>query len=151
MEKLIDGRVKEQFKKDYAMLDVALSDVLTRGTYPNAFYSDEVNALVFNSIRESSKGNTPYLDKQMLKLEEITQQDSKYFILSATAPLLCTSDRSVTNKDKFLNVIKDISFDSQLISEFQAMHGSQLEMEGKINALRVLSTVQLMKSRSVVL
>jgi hypothetical protein len=70
--------------------------------YQDAYYSDEVNPLVFNSICECSKGNTHYLDKQMLKLEEITRQCSKYFMLSITAPLLCTSDRSMADEDKFL-------------------------------------------------
>jgi hypothetical protein len=57
-------------------------------------------------------------------------------MLSTTAPLLCTSDISIANQDKFLTIIEGISSDTQLIGEFQTMYRAQLEMVEKVDAFK---------------
>jgi hypothetical protein len=115
LQRNIEEKVKARFEKDYKILEASLSGELEKGVYKNAFYLDEINPLVFISIQQLTLNKIFYPDKSILKINEVTNQGVKYFILSTAAALLCTLDKVVANEDKFLKTIESLANESQLI------------------------------------
>jgi hypothetical protein len=136
LQRNIDEKVKARSEKDYEILEASLLGELEKNVYKNAFYLDEINPLVFISIQQLTLNKIFYLDKRILKINEVTHNGVRYFILSTASALLCTLDKAVANEDKFLRTIESLANESQLIEKFLITHKLLSQMQEKADTFK---------------